>query len=255
MPRQITSVQHPLVKHMVRLRQNRDYRYEHRSLLLEGIKPIAEIGGKFHFKTLMMLNETLLPIGIKADEILIVNESIMKKVSGMQTSEGIIAEIEMPEPASLKGLKFIVAFDGIADPGNLGTLLRTALALGWEGAFIIDETCDPFNEKALRAARGATFRLPIAWGNWQMLHELISKNHLNPVVADLQGTPIEKCERKDSILLVLSSESQGVSEDARKVCDPVTIPMPGEMESLNVAIAGGILMYSFLRGDDVSKGR
>ena len=87
----------------------------------------------------------------------------MKKISGMQTPEGLVVEIEMPKPAPLEGLKYLLALDGVSDPGNVGALLRTALALGWQGIFILDESCDPFNDKALRSARGATFRLPLAW--------------------------------------------------------------------------------------------
>ncbi len=243
MLRQVTSAQHPLVKHLVKLRQNRDYRYDHHSLVIEGLKLVAEMARDTHFKCVVVRDETLLPKGVKADEVLVVTDSVMQKISGLQTTEGIVAEIAMPQPAVLKGLRYVVALDGIADPGNLGTLLRSALALGWEGVFILENSCDPFNEKAIRAARGATFRLPLAWGNWELLKQLIQDNKLEPLVADLHGKDLADVSVKAGVLLVLGNEARGVSEEAKTACQAVTIPMSGEMESLNVSVAGGIVMY------------
>lgn len=247
MLRQITSVQHPLVKHLVKLRLNRDYRYEHQSLLLEGITMVTEMRSKKKYKVIATVDEMLIPLGVEADEVILVNESVMNKISGVQSPEGIIAEIAMPESASLKGKRLLIAIDGVSDPGNLGTLLRSALALGWDGAFIVEGSCDPYNEKALRSARGATFRLPLAWGNWADLEKLIQENQLKPYVADLSGCPLSKMPKSDKILLVLSNEARGVSPAAKKVCKPITIEMPGDMESLNVSVAGSIMMYSITR--------
>jgi TrmH family RNA methyltransferase len=248
MVRHITSVQHELVKHLVKLRQNHDYRIDHQSLVIDGIKPVTEIGRSLKPKVLVAWDETLLPEGMEADDVIIVNESVMKKISGMSTPEGLLAEIPMPKPASFKGKHYIVALDGVSDPGNVGTILRTALALGWEGVFLLDESCDPFNEKALRAARGATFRLPLAWGNWEMLKKIIEENKLDPIVADLEGIKLEDVKLKNGVCLVLNNEAQGASKLARKLCQPVTIAMAGDMESLNVAVAGGILMHALKLG-------
>lgn len=243
----ITSLQNPLVKHLVKLRQNRDYRYDHHALVIEGVKLINELSQHFPIKTLVALDESFIPRGCKAEEILIAPMDVIEKISGLHSSEGLLAEIKMPAPASLKGLKKIIAFDGVNDPGNLGTLLRTALALGWEGVFILNDSCDPYNEKAIRAARGATFHIPMATGNWKDLETLIKSNRLTPLAADMGGTPIEKLTKSDAYLLILSNEAHGVSEQAANISSKVSIPMPGEMESLNVAVAGGILMYALSR--------
>lgn len=242
--RRISSAQHEWVKHLVKLRQNHDYRYEHQSLVIEGLKPINEVCRCQRPKKLIATDETILPVGVEADEVAIVTESVMEKISGMRTPEGLVAEIPMPKPASLRNKGHIIALEGIADPGNVGTLLRTALALGWDGAFILDESCDPFNEKALRAARGATFRLPLAWGKWDDLKLLIQENHLQPIVADLKGHRLQDLAVKNGVALLLGNEAHGASEQAKKLCQSVTIAMPGEMESLNVSVAGGIMMYA-----------
>lgn len=243
MDRHITSIQHPLVKHLVKLRHNRDYRYEHQSLVLEGIKPIEELARQGKFKTLVAYNEAMIPIGAEADSIVIVKPQVMKKISEMEAPEGLIAEISMPKAAKLQGLKKIIALDGVSDPGNLGTLLRTALALGWQGAFVLEGSCDPYNDKALRAARGATFRLPLGFGGLKELKEIVDREKLTPLVADLEGEEVSALQKKDKILLVLGNEAHGASKELRALCTSVTISMPGAMESLNVAVAGGIMMY------------
>jgi RNA methyltransferase, TrmH family len=243
MLRHISSSQHAAVKHLSKLRLNRDYRYDHQRVLIEGIKLISEVCPHFHVYTIAALDETLLPPGIEAEEILIMPENVFHKISGMHSPEGIAAEIAMPQMASLEGMKKLIAIDGMNDPGNLGTLLRTALALGWDGAYLINESCDPFNEKALRAAKGATFRLPISWGSKEQLLALIQSNKLVPYVADLKGLNLKEVKEKENILLVLGNEAHGASPEIKKLCCPVTIPMTGLMESLNVSVAGSILMY------------
>lgn len=249
MLKQITSLQHPAIKHLVKLRQNRDYRYDHHSLVIEGSKVIAELGRDAPLKLLMTTDETLIPKGVCADQVLIVSEEILHKASGMQNSEGILGEIAMPRPTPFKGIKTLLALDGINDPGNLGTLQRTALALGWEGVFLLNESCDPYNEKALRAARGATFRLPYNTGSWHDLWAIAKENQLTPLVADLEGKDPGNFKKEERILLILSNEARGPSEEALKDAAKVTLPMTGKMESLNVAVAGGILMYA-LRNHD-----
>ncbi len=248
MVRHVTSLQHELVKHLIKLRQNHDYRVDHQSLIIDGIKPITELGRSLKPKVIVAWDETLIPEGINADDVVIVNESVMKKISGMATPEGLLAEIPMPKPSSFKDKRYIVALDKVGDPGNVGTIIRTALALGWEGVFVLDESCDPFNEKALRAARGATFRLPLAWGSWNDLKKIIQDNKLDGVVADLEGSKLQDVKFKNGICLVLSNEAQGASKEAKKLCQPVTIDMAGDMESLNVAVAGGILMHALKSG-------
>lgn len=244
MLKQLSSASHPLVKHLVKLRQNSDYRYEHHCVMVEGIKMIQELSHAHVFECVVISHQDLLHTDIKAKEIFWVTDEIMKKISGMQTPEGIIAVMPMPKPASLKGLKKIIIFDGIADPGNMGTLLRSALALGWQGAFIIENSCDPFNDKALRAARGATFRLPLARGNWEDAAQLIDEGKLEAVAADLHGENLSDVTIQDGAALVLGNEARGISAKAQALCRRVTIPMPGDMESLNVSIAGSIMMFA-----------
>jgi len=243
MEKEIESIQNPTIKHLVRLRQNRDYREEHNSVFIEGIKLVEEISQSHKVRTLITYDRNLIPNNSKSENTLIVSEAVMKKLSSMQHPEGLAAEIEMPKSHSLEKMKYVIVLDEINDPGNLGTLLRSALALGWQGAFVLDNSCDPYNDKALRAAKGATFRLPIRRGKWSDLIDLIKKNNLQAFVGDIQGKNIHEIGSNQKIALVLSNEAHGVSEEANKHCERITIPMSGKMESLNVAAAGAILMY------------
>jgi len=228
---------------LVKLRKNTDYRHEHNSAIIEGIKFVNEICQSFQPKTLLACDESLIPKNLHAENVVIVPEEVLKKISGLQAPEGVLAEVPLPKPDSLQNKHHVIALDCISDPGNMGTLLRTALALGWEGAFILEDSCDPFNEKAIRAARGATFHLPMATGNWSQLQKIIKQNKLRPLAADLHGKNLKTEHPKEGVLLVLSNEARGLSQQAKDLCEKITIPMPGQMESLNVSVAGGILMY------------
>lgn len=243
MNRHITSLQHPLIKHLVKLRQNHHYRYEQESVVIEGIKPITEICDHFKPKLLLTSDPNFISPQMHPTDLYTTTEEVMRKVSGMIKSEGILAEFPLPPNNCLKGMRSILILDTINDPGNLGTLLRTALALGWEGAFIVGDSCDPYNEKALRAARGACFNLPICQGSWEELYSLISINHMSPLIADLNGISPHSVNLQQPIALILCNEARGPSPEALALGRAISIPISKKMESLNVAAAGAILMY------------
>lgn len=240
--KEITSLQHPLVKHLVRLRQNHDYREEHQTAFIEGMKLVGEICPYQHTKTVLVYDPSLVPSNIYADEVIIVSEPVMEKISGVRAPEGICAEVTMPLNPLPADFKRLLVCDGISDPGNLGALIRTGLALGWDGIFIVPSSCDPFNEKAIRASKGAIFRFPLVRGTWDELRDLATNQQLNLLVADLKGISLQNITLPKRIALVMSHESHGPSLEAQGH-QKVTIPLLGDMESLNVAVAGGILMY------------
>lgn len=236
----ITSLQHPLVKHLVKLRINSDYRYEHRSLVLEGSKPIREV---LKHASKLIYAESFQPFPDTHAEQWVVSENVLQKISGLSSPEGVIAEVQMPAEGKLDACRNLLVFDGISDPGNMGTLLRTALAFGWDGVFILPNSCDIYNEKVLRAARGAHFKLPMAKGTAEDLLSLIKKQGLQPLLAELHGQPPEKILFSEKRVLIMGNEAHGASKEVQQFCLPVTIPMSEQMESLNVAVAGGILLY------------
>ncbi len=243
MSRALTSAQHPLIKHWVRLREQRHYRRECGSLLLVGSSLVFEAAQHLSIQSLILLEEDSIASQITSRETFYLTPALMKKVAGTESFQGAIAEVPLPQFDPLTDCQAIIVCDRVSDPGNLGTLLRTALAFGWQGAFLLPGCCDPLNDKVLRSARGAPLRLPIQEGDWEELEEIIQKNQMQPLVADLHGISSHEIVPPQRLALFLGNEAHGVSERARALCSPVSIPMHGEMESLNVAVAGGILMY------------
>ncbi len=243
MNKHITSLQHPLVKHLVKLRQNRSYRQEHSSVMIAGTKPVTELCQDAAAKTLLVMEGHDAPKAVEANECVFVSEAVMKKVTDMLHPEPLAAEIAIPAQHKLEGIKRLLVLDAVADPGNMGTLLRSALALGWEAVFILDNSVDPFNDKALRAARGATFRLPYRIGDDDACRQVLTHNKLQACVADVSGEAPEALAKEEGIALVLGNEAHGPESNYGAECRRVSIPMPGPMESLNVAVAGGILLY------------
>jgi RNA methyltransferase, TrmH family len=235
----ITSLYHPLVKHLVKLRESRCYREEMGTLLITGTKLVREIAAHTPPKRIFVQSTS----PVEAPETYIVTDAILKKITGLPSPEPIAAEFPLPHSHLLMNQTPLLALDAIRDPGNLGTLLRTALALGWGGVFLLPTCVDLFHDKVIRSSRAAAYRLPWRIGNWEELTQLCNTNGLHAYIADVEGLPLSHVPASQRILLLLSNEAQGVGQKAEHLGQKITIPMSGEMESLNVAIAGGILMY------------
>ncbi|XP_043712125.1 uncharacterized tRNA/rRNA methyltransferase slr1673 [Telopea speciosissima] len=275
----ITSPSNPFVKHCLKLRQSSTYRHFHGSALVVGTTPISEIyrfqdsiQGATTMDCLLLLDGTEVPKELCNSSIRIVYVSpmVMKKLSGVQSIDSIKAAALLRLPPSFHDIDDkqieencrrwfpsphrVLVLDGIQDPGNLGTLLRSAMAFRWDGAFLLPGCCDPFNDKVLRAARGASFQLPIISGNWGHLETLAIEFKMKllaghpEITTELKSSSLLSQKLVDSLAdnplcLVLGSEGHGLSEQAKQVCELVSIPMAGKFESLNVSVAGGIFLF------------
>ncbi|MDP1880447.1 MAG: RNA methyltransferase [Parachlamydiaceae bacterium] len=237
----ITSMQHPIVKHLVKLRLDPKHRKQSKTLLLEGVKPIQEVS-----QTILKVfytpayKDIALSLNVDSWEI---TTMVLNKISGLTTPEGLIAEVKIPLFTTLENATQVLVFDGISDPGNMGTLLRTALAFGWDTIFLLPNCCDLFNEKCLRSARGAHFKLNLTQGHSKQLEEWTKRHQIQGYVADISGISVEKIPSSKHQLLVMGNEAHGPSQEIFEFCTSMTIPMTHQMESLNVAVAGGILLY------------
>lgn len=234
---EITSLQHPIVKHFVSLRKDSAYRKEKNSLLLIGDHLVQEY--PFSIKCLIAKE----PVHLRAASKYIVSEEILQKISGLGTFSGMIAEVEIPQPQNIDHKNFVLVLDQIQDPGNLGTLLRTAVALGWEAVVATPGTVDFFNDKALRASQGSIFRIPFAYKTPEEIVSWVQERNIHLWVADMFGNAVDKQTFQRPIALVLSNEGNGAAPWAKKVGNIVSIPLQNNIESLNVAIAGAILLY------------
>lgn len=182
-----------------------------------------------------------------AEEVFLTTPPVLKKLIGLPSYEPIAAEFPLPTPSELEGAGPLLVLDAIRDPGNMGTLLRTALGMGWQGVFLLPTCVDPFHDKVIRASRGALFQLPWRQGDWRELLLFQKKQALKLYVADIEGTPLKKATLDTKALLLLSNEARGVSEECKELGEKITIPMPGGTESLNVAVAGSILMFMWVK--------
>lgn len=143
----------------------------------------------------------------------------------------------------------IVVLDAVQDPGNVGTLVRTAWALGARGVVTLPGTAEIGNPKTLRSTMGAAFRFPVVAADPETVLEWLRARHVRVVAAGAGGTPLPRHDRGKPLALVLGNEGQGGrSAVAVAASQRVTIPMIPAAESLNVAVAGGILLYEVLRG-------
>ena len=192
---------------------------------------------------------------------------VMKKLAGVENADGIdlVAELEMPEIREVtefmmqeKRIEKVLCLDGVQDPGNVGTLLRTAEAFGFDAVGLGPKTCDPFNDKCVRSSKGTAFRMQMfTWKtNEEFFEGLVNGGTFelkrNVLAAMLAGENCAEVARElddgnnsnNKVCLVLGSEGQGVREEIASSIRAVTIPTPGVTERLNVAVAGGILMSS-----------
>ncbi len=231
---EISSLQHPLVKKWVKLRSEKSDREAEGAVLLSGEKLVRDVAKKIPLQVLISVTERP---EIAAEKRYVVTEEILRKVTGVMAPDGIAAVAAMPKESSLEGKKRILVLDRISDPGNLGTLLRSALALNWDGVFLTRGTVDPFNDKALRASQGALFFLPYAQG------ERFVGGERYVYLADLEGTRIERVMVKTPLALILSHEGSGPSDWAEVGTEKVTIAMHNGVDSLNVASSGAIFLY------------
>ena len=238
----LSSLQHPLVKHLVKLRKNRTYRYEQKTVLISGIKLIRELSQKFSFKNIL-LEKTYRPLfSYNAQQTSTTSLDVLEKITGLKTPEPIAAEICMPIFQDLKSSKRLLILDKVVDPGNLGTLLRTALAFDWS-IFLVEGCVDLYNDKALRAAKGATFFLNLTQGNLIDLQSLLQKGSFHIYAADAKGSNPHPNLPEKPIALALGNESHGLSPFIIQRAKKIAIPIKKPIESLNVAIAGAIFMY------------
>jgi TrmH family RNA methyltransferase len=145
-------------------------------------------------------------------------------------------------------LNFILIPDQIRDPGNLGTLLRSAAATGVQAVLLPPETTDAFAPKVLRAGMGAHFRVPIREMSWEEIREVGKLSGLQVYLAEMNGKSCWETDLQQPLALIIGSEAEGASDEARNLAtQKISIPMAGDVESLNAGAAGSVLMFEVVR--------
>lgn len=177
---------------------------------------------------------------------------VAEKLAGTKTSQGVFVLFEQPAPPveRLDTANHILALEGVQDPGNVGTLLRSAAAFGFDGVLLSKGCAAPFAPKTLRASMGAAGRLPVApvQDLPQALQQLRARGVVCLAAALYHSRPLDEAPQSypDGLCAVIGSEGQGLTDAAVQACDmAVRIPMTDLVESLNAGVAGSVLLWHF----------
>lgn len=250
----IQSKDNKTIKHIISLQQ-RKYRQKFGEYTVEGIRAVTDIGKKDCLRSILIREskrselEPLVQKGFTVSSVYVVQDPIFDKIEHSVNGQGIlgIAKKCVNDLHSLiveDGL--YVALDGVQDPGNLGTIIRTAVAAGVKGIFLLKGTVDPYNEKCVRSTMSALCNIPIFEDvTLSEFYDFIKDNTIKTYVTSLDNAkPYHTISYAKRTMIILGNEGNGVSKEIIEMCDQaITIPMYGDIESLNVSIAAALCMY------------
>lgn len=262
----LTSRQNPRIKYFRSLHDRQKARREG-VLLVEGVRLLEEALRSGLVPRMLIFTGNRQSLALEWSErfafagkaeMLLVSDELMEKSVSTLHPQGIAAVIEAPKtsgsvPASGNDLYLIS--DGVSDPGNMGTMIRTADAFAFSAVILSSDSVDPFNEKAIRASMGSCFHIPIIrLGSIGEICLIIKRMGVQLIASHLAGRPVSSAEFRFPVGLVIGNEARGISRECLDQCDMmVKIPMPGAAESLNAASAHAILSYLLRRDEEKSK--
>lgn len=253
----ITSSDNPRVKWLRSLQEKKGRRHElcfqvEGAILLEtalsyGVQPrLVLYDGAALQSTARGRQLLALLAGVVAEEV---TPGVLAALSGTVTPQGVIAAFPIPEPPNrLPNQHLVVVLDGVRDPGNAGTILRSAQAAACAGVLATTDTVDLFSPKTVRAGMGAHFALPVACDlSWPAIAELLGGR--KTYVAEARtGAPYYEIDWAEPAALVIGNETEGARpQTLHSAAGRVSIPMPGQAESLNAAVAASIVIFESVR--------
>lgn len=242
----ITSLSNDKIKGYIKLK-NRKYRKKTKTFLVEGMHLVLEAYKKGVIRELIIQEDAVVPLN--ASTIYVTNE-ILSALSELETPPTIMAVCNMREEKEIKGDK-ILLLDGIQDPGNLGTIIRSAVAFHIDTIVLGQDTVDLYNSKVIRSTQGMIFHINIIEDDLTNVINKLKSEEV-PVYGTRvnYGIDVKSLKEKDrrKYALVVGNEGNGVSEEVLDICDEyLYIDINENTESLNVAIATSILLYELDR--------
>ena len=254
----ITSLQNPLIKNWRALNKSRSQRVAQGVFLAEGEHMAMEALQEKKARALLIEADArdhyahlLNGAQHQGIEIHVLANHVMAAVCDAKTPQGVVALCPYPT-ASLPENPgdLLVALDGVQDPGNVGTIIRTMDAAGFHGLLMDDQCADPYSPKTLRASMGGVFRIP-AWRCQNLPETLqsLAENGYDILAGDLHGEDLfNRRKAKKKACIIIGNEGAGISQAVRDTATlRLKIPMVGGAESLNAGVAGAIMMYDLLR--------
>ena len=234
----ITSMQNKTVKELLKLKQKKYrkdyYLVETNHLVEEAIKAK---------QTDLIISTEPVDLGV---ENLVVSKEIMEKLASTKTPQPIMARCFIQKDKKLVDGKRYLILDYLQDPGNIGTLIRTALAFGIDQVILSNECVDLYNDKLLRSMQGAHFHLSCLYGDLKKIIPALKEKGVCVVGSALEnGRPIHEIKKQEKMAYVLGNEGTGMEKEIIDICDQIAYIPITTIESLNVAVAGSIMMYHF----------
>lgn len=250
----ITSSHNPKIKRIRRLLADRRFRMRERAFVVEGTRWVAELASWAARPQLLLASESWLADGDHAEllatldaPVSLADEKVLEATSDTETPSGILAVlpiIDLPLPVRPT---LLLILDRVADPGNLGTMVRTAAAAGAEGVLLSPGCVDPYNPKAVRATMGALLRVPVLLSSWEEIG--LRAAGLNVWLAAAGGSlAYTAVDWREPSALIIGSEASGVGPEALALgSGEVSVPMAAQTESLNAAAAAAVLLFEARR--------
>lgn len=256
----ITSNSNPQIKNLVKLMKSKSCREEQGTFIVEGSKMFLEARELGLLKKIFITEEYYKELLVQEPhrwrdaDYEIIGDSVMKSVSDTITPQGVIglakkAEYE-PEELLCKGEGRYLFLENIRDPGNLGTLIRTAEGAGMTAVFLSKESTDIYNPKVVRATMGSIFRMPFVYcEDFLETLKIAKKKEIQLFAAYLEGSrPYFDVNYKGKYGILIGNEAKGLSKKVvLEAHERIRIPMEGKVESLNAAVAGALIMYEATR--------
>ena len=242
------SLNKATVKLIQSLKQQK-FRKEHGLFVVEGRKMVEELlQSNMETLCLFATERFLLDYEIQDDRLEIATEVQMEQMSGQNTPPGILAVVKVPEQRNLIDEGLVLALDGIANPGNLGTIIRTAEWFGIQQIVCSEDCVELWNPKVIQATMGSAFRMPVTYCNLERFLEHAKNNGKAIYGALLNGENLFRKEKRDEGIIVIGSESHGIRPSVLPyITHPITIPRAegSVTESLNASMAAGIILAIF----------
>lgn len=238
----ITSATNAKIKHLHKLISDRKYRYQHKQFVVEGYRQLEGVRAA---RDVYVSSAAKAPdLDVRPEKTHIIEEKIFDRLADTENTQGVLAVCALEYGTAIDADKRYVLLDALQDPGNAGTIIRTAAAFGYDGVIMTPGCVDPFSPKVVRATMGAIFRCAIV-----LLDDFAALHDRHVVAADLGGQDIAAEKIKSPYILAIGNEARGISAELRPwIKQTVTIPFcTGAVNSLNAAVAAGIAMYALSR--------
>jgi TrmH family RNA methyltransferase len=255
----ITSVHNPRIKAARKLTERKE-RYAAGLLLAEGVRLIADAWQHGVRPVVLFYDPAIVAANPPAGELLAELEvsgcdcqpcapDVFATLAGTVTPQGLVAVLPLPLHRPLpQPLTFALVLDAVRDPGNAGTLLRSAAAAGVQAVLFGPASVDPFNDKVLRAGMGAHFRVPLRLcPTWNHVREVLGEGPVLYLAEAAAALPYEAVDWRAPCALIVGGEAQGAGAEARAAATPIAIPMQSAVESLNAAVAGSVILFEAAR--------